>query len=188
MNSMGLFRRKQQSRVVQVSFREIQPLETANLQPGGTYDYTWPFKEDPQVGQWVYVEGHSGRTTAVIYAIGGHGRHGGPESPVLGLVPQKTVDAALAKHNKAISNYFDQARKQVGLPFKGRVGTTTPEHWKPIPPFKTNNYTAAQADEYGRAWWRIHKQAEEHSRPSDEVRAYKSAAYAWFARRDKSEG
>lgn len=187
---MALFRRKSRKpNAVQVHFRKIQPIDPATLSSGGAYSYAWTLPEQPQIGQWVKVRGMDGPTTARIYALGPGPNSGGMELlPVLSVVPEEQVRNAMAKHSKSISNYFDHARKTVGLPIKGRLGATFPDDYPSIPPLKTDSYTADEADHYGRVWWRIHKQAEELSRPSDEVRAYKSAAIAWFKRRDKKTG
>ena len=182
--------RQMQHNVVQVHFREIGPIDPSSLSPGGTYSYLWTLPEPPRVGQWVNVPGGDGRAaTARIWAIGPSADSRGMVlASVLSVIPEIQVRDALTRNAKKIGNYFDHARKAVGLPIKGRLGTTFPEHYPQLPPLTADRYTTQEADYYGRVWWRLYKQAEESSRPSDEVRAYQSAAMAWFRRRDKLTG
>lgn len=193
IKNMGFLDRRMpggRPRAVQVLFRELQDMQPSELTTGGAYAYAWRLRDKPEIGQWVYVDGMDGKTTAVVVALGAGASSKGLElSAVLGVVPpdvvRRGVQAHEARQTKAKNDWYNQARRSVGRPTKGRVPKVAPERYPPVPPIDASSYDLALAEDSGRTWWRIYKQAEEDGLPPEDIQAFRSAAHAWYRRRDK---
>lgn len=176
---------QRQHRAVQVLFRDLQPIKLEDLDTGGAYTYAWRYDFQPTIGQWVYVVGYDGPTTAVIAALGrGESARGMKLEPVVGIVPPEQVAQAATQAAKERAQWFDQARKAAGLPAYGKPPRRPLPNYPAVPPATGTTKSREQANDYGGAWWRIYKQAQEDGLPANEVMAFKNVAQHWYNQRD----
>ncbi|GAA4774812.1 hypothetical protein GCM10023351_19000 [Microbacterium gilvum] len=159
-----------------------------------TYDYEWALATPPRVGDRVFVRGGDGRhAEAAITSVG----EAVSKTRVLDLAPVYRVatdedmreataaeERARARADEEERAWLRVMRKAAGLPTPGRVSAKLPERFPSVPP-ATGTASPEKANEYGRAWWRAYKRAEERGHDSEEVQAFRSLAHRWYAIRDK---
>lgn len=186
----GTSQPKHNYRAVQVKF--LDNMTTIRRNGGADshgYSYSWSLIEVPRVGQIVVVEGLNGLTLAQISALGR-----GPEArnlrlkPVLRIATDSEVQRFGGSAIRAQSQWFDQARRQAGLPPIGRVLHEPLGDYPAIPPVDAQTYTREQANLCGRVWWRIYKEAQDAGLPAAETKRFEEIARAWFHRRDQHRG
>lgn len=180
---MGLFSRKPKIRTVSVSFREL----TSDRPPDAdhAYVYTWSLPDSPRVGERVWVRGSDGRpAAAVVAAVDVPSPRGIELSPVLRAATADEINAARTAATAAEAAWLDMARRAAGLPVTGSRRSKAPDGYPQIAPVD-GRASEADADTYGRMWWRVYKTAQSLDWPRDEVRRIEAIARRWYAVRDK---
>lgn len=169
--------------LVRVASRDL----TAPVPPadGHGYVYRWTLDADPMPGMRVMVPGADGQAPAVVLGVAAkHEAAGLQLKSVSRVVTGDEIQRAHERVQADTVAWLRMARKAAGLPGAGRVRTSPPEGFPAIPP-TSGEARKAEADRYGRTWYRIAKKAEELERDPDEVAAFRSNAHRWFAIRDR---
>lgn len=181
---MSLFGRKPKVRTVSVGFRDLT--SDHPVDPARAYLYVWDLPENPEVGMRVFVPGGDGKLApAVIADLNPQANARNVSLKAVRRVATATeIAAAHAKADQASTDWLEMARKAAGLPSRSRR-TKAPEGYPEIAP-ADGEATKAQANEYGRMWWRALKLAEAQGLPSEEVKVISAIAHRWYAIRDRS--
>ncbi|BAU32501.1 hypothetical protein [Microcella alkaliphila] len=179
---MGLFSKKQT--VVSVAFRELSEPPPKN-ELRSTYRYVSTLTPAPVVGDRLMVRGSDGKLAPVIVVAVEVTKATDGLAPVERAVTAEELDQATQKAAKDLDTWFRMARRSAGLSVSGRLPGKPPGDLPEIPP-ADGEASREDADAWGRGWYRIWKLAEEHGRGAEEIAAFKSKAYRWFAVRDRS--
>lgn len=177
-----------QQRIVTVAFRDLtarDPLNNFSLAHG--YAYIWPFPDPPKVGDWAVAPGIDGPASVIVGSLQMHSSARGLElMTLIRPISPEEVLRANADRNRAIEQWLDHALAALG---SGTVKPTRkqapPPGFDPLPPID-GKANVADADTYGKGWWRLYNTAEELGRPPAEVAALKQAGQRWFKLRDKA--
>lgn len=169
---------------VSCTFRALTSDRPATIHSG--YTYRWDLPSDPVAGMRVIVpDGDDKPAPTVIGAINVIPEDGDTEDikTVTRIVTDEEIHAAHVALHKDEEAWLDMARREADLPSKTRR-QNPPAGLPEIPP-ADGRATEEDANEYGRAWWRVFKTGEEHELPKEELTRFKSIAYRWFAVRKK---
>jgi len=137
----------------------IRPDDATNLNAG--YAYVWSDKTTPPIGSY-----GTDSQRNILYVIG----YGTDYKGSLKKVTKKLPGSALADASKEDVARLDAARRVLqGKNVRG------------VPPV-TGVTSAAQADEWGKWWWRTYRFAEQNGAP--DTAQIKAVAKYWFSVRD----
>lgn len=145
------------------------------------YAYRWTLQMPPEIGARVIVPGGDGRNAeAVIVGFGTE--YTGTLNSVRRVASAEEVTVAWDKASEDERVWLDLAARAAGFPASTRR-RKVPDGFPSIAPID-GAATAAEADDYGRMWWRAYKRAEEAGRPAEEIKRLSDIAHRWYAVRD----
>lgn len=166
--------------IVRVTFHDLDDPGIKHPEEKRGYCYAWPLPGIPVVGDRVLVPGMDGLADAEIV---GFGLTDGITESELKSVARLTLsaEAARVRDQAYLDAWLDSACRAVGLPAKTRQ-KKWPKEYYPDPPPTNGSTSRDKADEYGRIWWRIAKNA----RDKEEEQAFYRVAHHWYKIRDAS--
>lgn len=162
------------------------------LPSGQAYTYIFDLPEKVKIGDWVYVNGMDGMTTAVVVGVPKTPPHGFGLSELSRVV--RLVSAfEMAAMGKKSEKHAKQREKDFQAwwwhaAYCSGFTPNPPPH--PLPEGFPVLYgdkavvSKSEADEVGRAWWKIYKMSVEELKPQVEIDHYQAVANYWFRRRD----
>lgn len=161
------------------------PLHREPWQDATVYTYLWTLSEEPFDGARVIVPGSEELSPAVVVEVD---RVPDPDLELVAvkrLVSQREVDAAVRAVEERRDLWLSMARHAAGVPGAEYVPAEPVEGYPNIAPV-TGDASPADADRFGKMWWRAYRLSQELELDRAEVRAYKELGHRWFAIRDRS--
>lgn len=181
-------------RYVQVTYRDFSE-EITDYDAYG-YSYIWSSTISPQIGMRVYAPTSNGIMQAAVIRFG-RGDTAGMQLERITRPLTRQEDTYWAEKRANLQAeyilnrriWFEQAKAALGRPHDATltamevpVGAVLP-----IPSLADPQASLEVADEQGKAWWRIFKDAQREGLPDEDVKAFGQAARAWFKIRDQRQ-